>query len=158
MKKPIAILTMVASLVAGIFVAGKMCDTNQADPTPWVITFIAIVVILMASIVVLAGRISISQSDKDTAKFYAVIGIGFTVVCFFAWLFYGHWNGIGNGIFGIGIFITLFVISLAIYFFPSYMALKRNHKNFIAIFALNLLTGWSFVGWVIALVWALKVE
>jgi hypothetical protein len=61
-------------------------------------------------------------------------------------------------IFGIVIFLFLLLIGLMIYFFPSYMAFKRNHKNFVAILALNLLTGWSFVGWVIALVWALKVE
>jgi hypothetical protein len=47
-------------------------------------------------------------------------------------------------------------LGLAIYFFPSYIAHKRNHKNLVAIFALNLLTGWTFIGWVVALVWALK--
>lgn len=53
---------------------------------------------------------------------------------------------------------ALIALSLAIYFLPSYLAYKRNHKNLLAIAALNVLTGWTFVGWVISLVWALKVE
>ena len=52
----------------------------------------AMVVILMVSIVVLAGGIRIEQSDRDEAKLWAVIGIGFTLVCFFFWLFWGHWH------------------------------------------------------------------
>ena len=51
--------------------------------------------------------------------------------------------------------VFLIIIGLAIYFVPSIIALKVNHKNFVAIFALNLLTGWSFIGWVVSLVWAL---
>ena len=51
---------------------------------------------------------------------------------------------------------VLFVIGLVIYFLPTFVAKKRNHKNTAAIFALNLLTGWTFLGWAIALVWALK--
>jgi hypothetical protein len=54
---------------------------------------------------------------------------------------------------------------LAIYFFPTLMALRAwsgtgapPKKNVGAIFALNLLLGWTFVGWVIALVWALTKD
>jgi len=32
---------------------------------------------------------------------------------------------------------------------------RRRHHNRVAIFALNLLAGWTAVGWIIALVWAL---
>ena len=41
---------------------------------------------------------------------------------------------------------------IGLYFLPS--ALGCHHKNAAAIFVLNLLLGWTFVGWVIALVWA----
>ena len=44
---------------------------------------------------------------------------------------------------------------LAIYFIPAYVANKRDHRNATAIFALNLLLGWTFLGWAVALVWAL---
>ncbi len=52
--------------------------------------------------------------------------------------------------------VALVVVGLLVYFLPSIVARARNHKNRIAIIALNLLTGWTFVGWVISIVWALK--
>ena len=48
--------------------------------------------------------------------------------------------------------LVVFVIPL--YFLPS--ILGRNKANRGAIFALNLLLGWTFVGWVVALVWAVS--
>ena len=47
---------------------------------------------------------------------------------------------------------------LAVYFLPTVIAYARVKRNIWAIFALNLLLGWSVIGWVIALVWALSVE
>ena len=49
----------------------------------------------------------------------------------------------------------LFVFGiLAIYFLPSIIAVNRNHKNRIPIILVNILLGWSFVAWVLALVWS----
>ena len=42
-----------------------------------------------------------------------------------------------------------------VYFLPSFIAACRGHHNAGAIFALNLLLGWTFIGWVMAVVWAL---
>jgi hypothetical protein len=50
--------------------------------------------------------------------------------------------------------ITLFVISLALYFLPTIVAVVRKKRNTLAIFLLNLFLGWTFIGWVVALVWA----
>jgi hypothetical protein len=47
------------------------------------------------------------------------------------------------------------VIALSLYFLPTIIARKRQHRNRVAIFALNLLTGWTGWGWVAALVWSL---
>ena len=45
------------------------------------------------------------------------------------------------------------------YFLPAVIASRRHHHNSGAIFMLNLLLGWTFLGWVVSLVWALtKVE
>jgi RsiW-degrading membrane proteinase PrsW (M82 family) len=44
---------------------------------------------------------------------------------------------------------------LAIYFLPSLIARKRRHPQGNAILALNFLLGWTFLGWVAALVWSL---
>lgn len=41
------------------------------------------------------------------------------------------------------------------YFIPSLVALGRAHNNAGAISVLNLFLGWTFIGWVIALVWAM---
>jgi hypothetical protein len=50
----------------------------------------------------------------------------------------------------------LFVLSVIVYLAPTALALSRNHPDALAIAALNILLGWSFIGWVIAIVWALK--
>ena len=51
-----------------------------------------------------------------------------------------------------------FLIALAIggllYFIPAIVAESRKHRNSSAILILNLLLGWTFLGWVIALVWS----
>lgn len=46
------------------------------------------------------------------------------------------------------------VISVAGYFVPSIIAGVRGHKDLWAIIILNLLLGWTFFGWVIALIWS----
>jgi len=42
------------------------------------------------------------------------------------------------------------------YFLPTLAALIRWRPNLLAIFTLNLLLGWTLVGWVVALVWSLS--
>jgi len=46
------------------------------------------------------------------------------------------------------------VITIAVYFLPAFLG--RNKKNFLGISCINLFLGWTIVGWVLALVWALK--
>ncbi len=43
-----------------------------------------------------------------------------------------------------------------IYFLPFIVAIARKHLDSTAIFVLNLFLGWTFIGWVIALIWAVK--
>lgn len=42
----------------------------------------------------------------------------------------------------------------AVYFVPSIVAASRGHNSGGAIFAINLLLGWTLLGWIAALVWA----
>lgn len=42
----------------------------------------------------------------------------------------------------------------AIYFLPSIIAVSRRHHNAFAICLLNLLLGWTVLGWVGSLVWS----
>lgn len=50
--------------------------------------------------------------------------------------------------------LVVLIILLFVYFLPTFVASKRNHKNTTPIFVLNLFLGWSFVVWVIVLAWA----
>ena len=49
--------------------------------------------------------------------------------------------------------VTVIIIG-AIYFAPYIHAKRRHHRQTAAIGVLNVLLGWTFIGWVIALVWA----
>jgi len=55
---------------------------------------------------------------------------------------------------GYGAGIVLFM--LAIYFLPWIVANHRRHHNQAALFCLNLLLGWTLIGWIVGLVWALS--
>ena len=46
-------------------------------------------------------------------------------------------------------------VAFMIYTLPSFVSAVRDHKQSVAIAALNLLLGWTFIGWSLALVWAL---
>ena len=56
---------------------------------------------------------------------------------------------------GIGIVLVI-IGAVTVYFIPTIVALEKKHINKQAIFILNLFLGWSLVGWVIALIWAVK--
>ena len=54
------------------------------------------------------------------------------------------------------VFIVLFVlISAIIHFIPTMVAVKRKCRNRTAIIVVNVLLGWTFAVWVVALVWAM---
>ena len=55
-------------------------------------------------------------------------------------------------------FAVLITLLSLFYFLPFAIAFNKKRANTGAIFALNLFLGWSLIGWVIALVWALKEE
>src|SRR5262249_17834000 len=48
------------------------------------------------------------------------------------------------------------LVSLFLYFLPAFLA--RNKPNFTSILILNTLAGWTFIGWIIALVWAISSD
>jgi hypothetical protein len=56
----------------------------------------------------------------------------------------------GNG----GMYFVLMAVLL--YFLPSFAAWGK--RNWGAIFLLNLLLGWTLIGWIIALVWGWAME
>lgn len=47
------------------------------------------------------------------------------------------------------------ILLLLLYFLPSLIAGIRSHNNLNSILVLNLLLGWTVLGWIVALVWSL---
>jgi hypothetical protein len=59
----------------------------------------------------------------------------------------------------LGIFFFPFIgFGCAMYFLPSLLAVIRNKRDTLTIFLVNFLLGWSVIGWVVCLVWALKTD
>ncbi len=54
--------------------------------------------------------------------------------------------------------LLISLLAVVVYFLPFLVANHRRHRNQAGIGALNLFLGWTFVGWVVALVWALAVD
>jgi len=51
--------------------------------------------------------------------------------------------------------LVVLLIAALIYLLPGIIAFRRHHHNAVAILVFDLLLGWTFLGWVLALVWAL---
>ena len=50
--------------------------------------------------------------------------------------------------------IVFVVLAFTIYFIPVSIAIMRDHHNTLGVFVVNLFLGWTFLGWVAALVWS----
>jgi ABC-type transport system involved in cytochrome c biogenesis permease component len=59
------------------------------------------------------------------------------------------------GIVHMTFFLVFLVVLLGIYLLPTWIAFGQKHHNRGAILALNLLLGWTLLGWIGALVWSL---
>lgn len=54
--------------------------------------------------------------------------------------------------------ILLSLVFLVVYFFPTIVANLREANKTAAIFILNLFAGWTLIGWVGSLVWAVAAD
>ena len=54
----------------------------------------------------------------------------------------------------VSLLVALFLL-IVVYPLPTYIAFRRQKRNAVAILALNVLVGWTFIGWVAAFIWAL---
>ena len=75
----------------------------------------------------------------------------FTLV--FIYLVFGVVISLFVGDAALGFSITFFI---GIYFFPYLVATSRNHPQDASILVLNLFLGWTLLGWVVALIWAVS--
>jgi hypothetical protein len=51
--------------------------------------------------------------------------------------------------------IIIVILAILVYFLPSLIASNRKHNNVNPIQALNIFLGWTALGWIAALIWAL---
>lgn len=55
-------------------------------------------------------------------------------------------------------FPGFFGFGFVMYFLPSIIALARSKRDILGIVLLNFFLGWTMIGWIVALVWALKTD
>lgn len=53
------------------------------------------------------------------------------------------------------LFLLFAAIGIAVYFLPTLVAFRGGKRNRGAILVLNLLLGWTLLGWVGSLIWAM---
>ena len=58
------------------------------------------------------------------------------------------------GLIGVVIVFFIIIIALALYLLPTIIAAARHKNQFLAICLINIFAGWTFVGWLAALIWA----
>ena len=54
--------------------------------------------------------------------------------------------------------MEILAVFLGVYFIPTVCAFANEKRNSVAILLLNLFLGWTFVGWVVALVWSVTKD
>jgi hypothetical protein len=89
--------------------------------------------------------------NNKNKKIVSIVGI--VLILFAIWWVYSTIT-LGGGL--AGYLITLF--SIILYFFPTYTAWRKKHNNLEAISIINIFLGWTLIGWVFALVWAVKKQ
>jgi hypothetical protein len=68
----------------------------------------------------------------------------------------GEWNPMP--LFAFFFFPPIFGFGLILAFLPAIIAFARSKRDALSILVLNFFLGWTVIGWVIALVWALKQD
>lgn len=54
--------------------------------------------------------------------------------------------------------IIVIMLMFIAYFAPTIAATAFDHKNIAPIIIINVLLGWTLIGWVVALAWAFKKD
>ena len=109
------------------------------------------------------AKVDSRQYTRETpaqiiARFFGIIAI-WTVAEIIAMLFSAiasrfFYDWIGSVFWAITA-LSVIPLFLLITGLPTIIAYERNHPNLVPIFILNLFFGWTLIGWVGALIWAL---
>lgn len=136
----------------------------RMEMTAWGIMLITISTVYVIRMFIKLGKLMSvwTNNKKEPIKgaFFVkkfIWGILFGI-CFSSWLaiIYGSYmkNSLVLSIAMLIGCITLLVASLLLYFIPTIVAVKRKHLQKIPIILINILLGWSLIGWIVALIWA----
>ncbi len=52
------------------------------------------------------------------------------------------------------VWLIIGLVILIVHFIPSFIAFSRNHENRQTILILNILFGWTIIGWGVLMIWA----
>ncbi|MGA8763594.1 MAG: superinfection immunity protein [Candidatus Sulfotelmatobacter sp.] len=55
-------------------------------------------------------------------------------------------------------FPPIFGFGFLMYFLPTIIAIARSKRDITSILLLNFFLGWTMIGWIVALVWAVKTD
>ena len=87
-------------------------------------------------------QINLDQNNNSKTGFYSR-----TIEQFSTWI-----DSISFG----GWLLIILLILAFIYFLPTIIAFSRGHRNRWVIFIINVVFGCTFLGWIIALIWAMN--
>jgi cbb3-type cytochrome oxidase subunit 3 len=63
-----------------------------------------------------------------------------------------------NFLIGLLLAFLAFTLFICVYLIPTFIAYRKDKKDKLAILLINIFLGSTFIGWVIALVWALTSD
>jgi small-conductance mechanosensitive channel len=109
--------------------------------------------LLIAGGGLLAVALILPPDRESVFASFCLIGLVFSIV-----LVVSNHTDVVKFFFWLWIRIVAVLSMLGVYFLPAIIAWKRRHRNWRAIMALNLMLGWSLIGWVAALVWSLYTQ
>ncbi len=52
------------------------------------------------------------------------------------------------------VFMIFLAVLLVVHFVPSFVAFSRDHASKVLILILNIIMGWTVIGWALLLFWA----
>lgn len=105
------------------------------------------------------------KTEKDAiVRLFAFMGALAIGGILFAVADGSHWTppppfeALGSGL--TAVFTVLVTVAglVFVYLLPSIVAFGRHKHNAVAITALNVLLGWTLLGWVAAFVWSLTTD
>ncbi len=76
-------------------------------------------------------------------------------------VFYSYTTGLSASSMAVGsentlMHVVFYASLVALYLLPIYEAAKRKHPRLVPIALIDIFLGWTVVGWIVAMVWAVR--